>query len=100
MLNYERWMDFEDTQLPWVIPTPNLPTIATAYVYNATCIFEGTNVSEGRGTTTPFELIGAPWIKSERLAEELNSYNLKGVYFRPHYFKSMQRHYAEGFLYI
>lgn len=86
MLNYERWMDFEDTHLPWVIPTPNLPTIATAYVYNATCIFEGTNVSEGRGTTTPFELIGAPWLKAERLAEELNGYGLKGVYFRPQWF--------------
>lgn len=86
MLNYERWMDFEDTKLPWVIPTPNLPTVATAYVYNATCIFEGTNVSEGRGTTTPFELIGAPWIKAERLSEELNSYNLPGVHFRPQYF--------------
>lgn len=86
MLNYERWMDFEDTKLPWVIPTPNLPTIATAYVYNATCIFEGTNVSEGRGTTTPFELIGAPWLKAERLSEELNSYCLPGVYFRPQYF--------------
>lgn len=95
MLNYERWMDFEDTQLPWVIPTPNLPTIATAYVYNATCIFEGTNVSEGRGTTTPFELIGAPWIKSERLAEELNSYNLKGVYFRPQYFTPTFSKYAK-----
>lgn len=86
MKNYERWMDFEDTKLPWVVPTPNLPTISTAYVYNATCIFEGTNVSEGRGTTTPFELIGAPWINSERLSEELNSYKLPGVYFRPQYF--------------
>ncbi len=86
MLNYERWMDFEDTKLPWVTPTPNLPKVDTAYAYNATCIFEGTNISEGRGTTTPFELIGAPWIKAERLAEELNSYNLKGVHFRPQYF--------------
>ena len=86
MLNYERWMDFEDTKLPWVIPTPNLPTVATAYAYNATCIFEGTNVAEGRGTTTPFELIGAPWLKAEKLAEELNSYGLKGVHFRPQWF--------------
>ena len=86
MLNYTRDMDFEDTKLPWVVPTPNLPRVDTAYVYNATCIFEGTNVSEGRGTTTPFEIIGAPWIKAERLAEELNAYNLPGVYFRPQYF--------------
>lgn len=46
-------MSFEDTLLPWVVPTPNLPTVNTAYAYNATCIFEGTNVAEGRGTTTP-----------------------------------------------
>lgn len=86
MKNWERDMDFEETGLPWVIPTPNLPNISTAYVYNATCIFEGTNVSEGRGTTTPFELVGAPWLKSEQLANELNSYNLPGVYFRPQYY--------------
>ena len=86
MKNWERNMDFEETGLPWVIPTPNLPNISTAYVYNTTCIFEGTNVSEGRGTTTPFELVGAPWLKSEQLANELNSYNLPGVYFRPQYY--------------
>ena len=86
MKNWEREMDFEETGLPWVIPTPNLPNISTAYVYNTTCIFEGTNVSEGRGTTTPFELVGAPWLKSEKLAEELNSYNLPGVHFRPKYY--------------
>ena len=86
MKNYERWMSYEDTKLPWVIPTPNLPKIETAYVYNTTCVFEGTNVAEGRGTTTPFELIGAPWLSSEKLADELNAYNLPGVYFRPQYF--------------
>ena len=86
MTNWERWMDFEDTNLPWVIPTPNLPTIASAYAYNATCIFEGTNVSEGRGTTTPFEIIGAPWLKSEQLSRELNSLNIEGVFFRPQYY--------------
>ncbi len=86
MTGWMRKMDFEDTNLPWVIPTPNLPTIASAYTYNATCIFEGTNVSEGRGTTTPFELVGAPWLNAEKLAEELNSYHLKGVYFRPQWY--------------
>lgn len=86
MIGWERWMDFEDTNLPWVIPTPNQPTVASTYAYNATCIFEGTNVSEGRGTTTPFELIGAPWFKSETLARELNNLNIEGVYFRPQYF--------------
>ena len=86
MQNYERWMSYEDTKLPWVVPTPNLPTINTAYTYNTTCVFEGTNVAEGRGTTTPFEIVGAPWIKSEKLARDLNAYNLEGVYFRPQYF--------------
>ena len=94
MKNYTRSMSFEDTLLPWVVPTPNLPTVNTAYAYNATCIFEGTNVAEGRGTTTPFELIGAPWLKSERLAEELNAYNLPGVYFRPQYFTPTFSKYA------
>ena len=86
MSGWKRNMDFEDTGLPWVIPTPNLPTIASAYAYNTTCIFEGTNVAEGRGTTTPFELVGAPWIKAEQLAKDLNALGLKGVYFRPQWF--------------
>ena len=86
MKGWERSMSYEDTLLPWIVPTPNIPTINTCYVYNATCIFEGTNFAEGRGTTTPFELIGAPWVKSETLARELNAYNLEGVHFRPQYF--------------
>ena len=94
MLNYERWMSFEDTKLPWVIPSPNFPTIATAYAYNTTCVLEGTNVAEGRGTTTPFEIFGAPWMKSETLARELNSLNLPGVYFRPQYFTPTFAKYA------
>ena len=94
MVGWERWMDFEDTKLPWVIPTPNLPTIASAYAYNATCIFEGTNVAEGRGTTTPFELIGAPWFNSEQLARELNGLNIEGVYFRPQWFTPTFSKYA------
>ena len=77
MKGWERSMSYEDTKLPWIVPTPNIPTINTCYVYNATCIFEGTNFAEGRGTTTPFELIGAPWVKSETLARELNAYNLE-----------------------
>ena len=86
MKGWDRSMSFEDTNLPWVVPTPNIPTINTCYAYNATCIFEGTNFAEGRGTTTPFELIGAPWVKSETLARELNAYGLEGVHFRPQYF--------------
>ena len=60
-----------------------MPTLDTAIVYTGTCLFEGTNLSEGRGTTRPFELIGAPWIDSIALANELNSLGLNGVYFRP-----------------
>ena len=86
MIGWEREMSFEDTNLPWVVPTPNLPTVNTAWLYNCTCIFEGTNISEGRGTTTPFEIIGAPYIKSEVLSKELNDYKLPGVYFRPQWF--------------
>lgn len=86
MTGWERWMDFEDTKLPWVVPTPNQPTVASTYAYNATCIFEGTNFAEGRGTTTPFELIGAPYVNSETLSKELNSYKLPGVFFRPQWF--------------
>jgi len=86
MLNWTRDMDFEATGLPWVLPSPNFPTINTAYAYNATCLFEGTNVEEGRGTTTPFELFGAPYMNSEELARKLNSLNLEGVYFRPQWF--------------
>lgn len=86
MENWNRSYAFEETNLPWVIPSPNLPSINTAFAYNATCILEGTNVSEGRGTTVPFELFGAPWIKPETLCEKLNSFQLPGVYFRPQYF--------------
>jgi len=62
-------MWFDETGLPWVMPSPNMPTPETALVYPGTCLFEGTNVSEGRGTTRPFELIGAPWIDAEALAD-------------------------------
>jgi uncharacterized protein YbbC (DUF1343 family) len=86
MVGYTREMEYEETNLPWVLPSPNFPRVETAYVYNATCLFEGTNVAEGRGTTTPFELFGAPWLKSETLARELNSYHIPGVVFRPQWF--------------
>lgn len=83
MKNWERTMYFDECDVPWVLPSPNMPTLDTAIVYTGTCIFEGTNLSEGRGTTRPFELIGAPWINSIELANALNNLNLKGVYFRP-----------------
>ncbi|MBR6793898.1 MAG: DUF1343 domain-containing protein [Clostridia bacterium] len=69
-------------QYPWVPPSPNIPTYESALVYIGTVLFEATNVSEGRGTTCPFELIGAPWIDGFRLAEEMNAKGLAGVHFR------------------
>ncbi|WP_125154161.1 exo-beta-N-acetylmuramidase NamZ family protein [Clostridium rectalis] len=86
MQGWKREMYFEDTMLPWVMPSPNIPTIDTALVYVGTCIFEGTNISEGRGTTKPFELIGAPFLNSFELSEEMNSLNLPGVKFTPAHF--------------
>ncbi|MFC1715530.1 exo-beta-N-acetylmuramidase NamZ domain-containing protein [Candidatus Poribacteria bacterium] len=83
MSGWRRDMWFDDTELQWIMPSPNMPTLTTAIVYPGTCFFEGTNVSEGRGTTRPFELIGAPWIDAHRLADELNQLSLVGVKFRP-----------------
>lgn len=77
---------FSDTGLPWVSPSPNMPTVNTAMLYPGTCFFEGTNLSEGRGTTRPFELVGAPWISADEWADELSAQNLPGVAFRPAYF--------------
>lgn len=83
MDGYRRGMWFDDTGLPWVPPSPNMPTLTTATLYPGLCLFEGTNMSEGRGTTKPFEYIGAPWCNGERWAETLNALRLPGVLFRP-----------------
>jgi len=80
---WRRGMGFRDTGLPWVLPSPNMPTPETALVYPGTCLLEGTNVSEGRGTTRPFELLGAPWLDGHRLADDLSRERLPGVGFRP-----------------
>lgn len=87
MRGWKRRMWFEDTGLPWVAPSPNMPTVATAAVYPGMCLLEGTHLSEGRGTTLPFEQFGAPYIDAHKLADTLNREKLSGVYFRPHYFK-------------
>ena len=93
MENWRRSMYYEETGLPWVMPSPNMPTIETAVVYPGTVLFEGTNVSEGRGTTRPFELIGAPWVDADALAAKLGTYNLPGVHFRPVVFEpTFQKH--------
>lgn len=86
MEDYDREKYYDETGLLWVLPSPNFPTIDTAVVYNATCIFEGTNISEGRGTTKPFEYVGAPFIDGKALEEKMNSLNLPGVFFRRQYF--------------
>ncbi|MDR2443774.1 MAG: DUF1343 domain-containing protein [Deltaproteobacteria bacterium] len=84
---WSRWMYFKDTNLPWVLPSPNLPTPETAMIYPGQVLWEGTNLSEGRGTTKPFHLVGAPYIAPQVLAGELKSLDLPGVVFRPTYFQ-------------
>ena len=86
MHGWRREMWYNQTGLPWVPPSPNMPTIETAILYSGTCLIEGTNLSEGRGTTKPFEWIGAPWIKPERWANTLNNLDLPGTHFRPIHF--------------
>lgn len=80
---WRREMWYNETGLPWVPPSPNMPTHETATLYPGTCLFEGTNVSEGRGTTKPFEYIGAPWIDGQLWATQLNDHQFPGVFFRP-----------------
>lgn len=86
MKGWERNMWYKDTGLSFVPPSPNIPTFETTVIYPGTCLIEGTNLSEGRGTTKPFEQIGAPWVDPFKLAKELNSLLLAGVIFRPIYF--------------
>jgi len=83
MLGWRRGMAWEDTGLPWVAPSPNMPTPDTARVYPGGCLIEGTNLSEGRGTTRPFEWVGAPYLDGPRLARALERRGLPGVRFRP-----------------
>lgn len=93
MRGYHRAMDFEDTGLPWVLPSPNMPTVDTAHVYPGGCLIEGTNLSEGRGTTRPFHLVGAPWLDPWKLADDLGQADLDGFAFRPCYFTpTFQKH--------
>jgi len=87
MKNWERAMWFDQTGLPWVVPSPNMPTLDTATVYPGMCLLEATNISEGRGTTRPFEIFGAPFIDAEILRRELNDLKLSGVFFRENYFQ-------------
>ncbi len=86
-IGWRRGMDFAQTGLPWVLPSPNMPTLDTALVYPGQCLLEGTNLSEGRGTTRPFELCGSPWIDARKLCRRLQDEALPGVFFRPAWFR-------------
>ena len=93
MEGWRRDMYADQTDLPWVMPSPNMPTLDTAIVYPGTVLFEGLMISEGRGTTRPFELVGAPWIEAERFAQDMNALGLTGVHFRPAVFEpTFQKH--------
>jgi len=93
MEGWPRHSYFDDTGVPWVMPSPNVPTLDTAVVYPGSVLFEGTLLSEGRGTTRPFELVGAPWIHAERFAASMNARGLDGVFFRPAVFEpTFQKH--------
>ena len=100
MINYKREYYYEQTGLPWVLPSPNMPTPNTAVLYPGMCLLEGTNLSEGRGTTRPFEIFGAPFIDGMQLCEYMNSCNLPGVFFRFHpfqpVFNKFKGEYCEG----
>lgn len=96
MTGYSRSMRFDETGLPWVYPSPNMPTLDTAIVYPGGCLFEGTNLSEGRGTTRPFELVGAPYITdADAFAAAINASGLPGIVARPCAFKPMFQKQAE-----
>ena len=92
----DRNMDGRDIRLPWIPSSPNIPTLESVFAYVGTVIFEGTNMSEGRGTTKPFEIIGAPWLRHYEVCEYMNSLGLAGVYFRPcEYVPTFSKHAGE-----
>lgn len=94
MEGWRRHMWFDQTGLPWISPSPNMPSLNTAVVYPGQVFMEGTNISEGRGTTKPFELFGAPWIDGTDTADALNELNLPGVRFRETWFRPGFSKYA------
>lgn len=87
---------FDETGLPWVLPSPNIPTLDSATLYPGMVLLEGTNLSEGRGTTRPFEIVGAPWLKSRELEDRLRDAELPGLHVRPHNFEpTFDKHAGE-----
>jgi molybdopterin-guanine dinucleotide biosynthesis protein MobB len=96
MRGWGRDTAYSDTGLPWIPPSPNIPTVAAARVYPGMCLLEGTNVSEGRGTTRPFEFLGAPWLDPLALSEALRRRDLPGVDFLPTRFRpAFEKHAGE-----
>lgn len=94
MQGWKRNIWHDKTGLPWVLPSPNMPTLDTAVVYPGICLLEGTTLSEGRGTTRPFEIFGAPFIDPDMLITHLDGFGLPGVVFRPAYFEPAFQKYA------
>lgn len=93
MEGWQRRFYYDETDCPWVLPSPNMPTVDTAIVFSGTVYFEGTQISEGRGTTRPFEMIGAPYINAKELANALNRHQLKGVKFQDiNFLPTFQKH--------
>lgn len=99
MVGWDRSMYYDDTGLPFIKPSPNLPNMDAITVYNGVCMLAGTNVSEGRGTTSPFTCIGAPYINPFHLAEKMNEYKLDGIKFSPSFFVPQFSKYAGEVLY-
>lgn len=92
--NWERKMYFQETGLPWILPSPNLPTVESAMVYPGQVIFEGTNISEARGTTLPFEVFGAPFVSTEKIIDFIDPFFLKGIHLRPVMFEPTSNKWA------
>jgi len=97
MNNWKREDFYDETDAPWVMPSPNMPTVDTTVVFPSTVYFEGTQVSEGRGTTRPFEIVGAPYIGSKEYADALSKFELPGVIFRPvNFIPTFQKYFKQG----
>jgi uncharacterized protein YbbC (DUF1343 family) len=93
MAGWRRHDYADDCEAPWIMPSPNIPTLDSAIVYPGTVLLEGTLASEGRGTTRPFELVGAPWVQAERFVDRMHAHGLPGVTFRPVVFEpTFQKH--------
>jgi uncharacterized protein YbbC (DUF1343 family) len=95
MKGWQRKTWFDQTGLSWVMTSPNMPLLETATVYPGMCLLEGTNLSEGRGTTRPFEIFGAPFIDPDKISKHLNKLKLPGVFFRPLFFQPTFQKYAK-----